>query len=172
MDLLKAFDINIAGLSPGMHEFNFEVKDTFFESYEYSIVEKGRLGVKLGLDNRETFLLLAFHIKGSIELTCDRSLEVFDYDLDLHEKMILKYGVEAIDDEEDIETIDPGTARINVADYIYEYITIAVPMKKVHPQFADESDEGEHLFYTSGEDASDDMEKTESVWDQLKKLKE
>jgi uncharacterized metal-binding protein YceD (DUF177 family) len=171
MNELKAFNVDIYNLSLGTHQFDFKVDKSFFDSFEYSIVQSGELDVKLDLDNRETFLVLDFTIKGSIDLTCDRSLEEFEHVLDLKEQLILKYGSEEIQGDDEIEIIEPGTIRINVADFIYEYITIAVPMKKIHPKYLEESEEDEVIYYTSDEDESEEKDTSGSVWDQLKKLK-
>jgi len=172
MNVRKAFDVGIYNLSPGVHEFNFEIDGAFFESYEYGIVEQGQLRVVLLLENQETFLTLNFSIEGTIELLCDRSLELFDYPLDLKERVILKYGSEEIGDEEDIEIIAPGTTTINVADYIYEFITVSVPMKKLHPRYQKDRDVGEEdLFYTTEGEQEEEQDQDNPLWKELKKLK-
>ena len=173
MDVFKDFEIDIYNLGSGIHQFSFKVEKAFFEAYEYSIIKNGNLKVKLDLDNRGSFLALNFSITGTIELICDRSLERFDAPLDLHQMLVLKFGSELIDDGKDIDIIEPGTIRINVADYIYEFITVAVPMKKIHPNYGQETEEEEQLFYTSS-DGSDERRRKDinPIWNSLKKLRE
>ena len=60
------------------------------------------------------------------------------------------------------------------ADFIYEFITVAVPLKRLHPKFVDEEDENEDFVYTSGEDDEEKEISPEEIdprWKELLKLK-
>lgn len=176
---LKAYTIEIIKLSNKRHEFEFESGSDFFENFEQSLINKGTFKVKLLLDKSETMIQLNFRITGSVELICDRTLEPFDYPLDIDQKLILKYGEEAEELTDEIEIISRNSQHINVAQYIYEFIGLAIPMKKLHPKLAQaeyqENEEG-ILVYSSGEAATDDesAEANEAIdprFDILKKLK-
>ncbi len=132
---LKAFDLDIYNLRVGKHEYDFEGDDSFFASFEQSLIEKGSFKVKLIMDKSATMLQLHFHITGFIEQICDRSNEPFNYPLDISERHILKFGEEDKELSDEIEIIDRNTQRINVAQYIYEFIGLSVPIKKIHPRF-------------------------------------
>lgn len=138
MKELSRFNIDIFRLGNGEHAYQFEINDSFFDHFGYGLLEKGQATVDVLLDKRETFISLDFTIKGSVELTCDRSLEKFDFPLDSSDKIILKFGEEEKEINEEITIILKNTQRINIAQYIYEFITIAVPYKKVHPRYAEE----------------------------------
>ena len=87
---LKAFTIEILKLSNKRHAYEFESGSSFFQNFEQSLVEKGTFKVHLDLDKSETMLQLYFHIVGGVELICDRTLEPFDFPLDIQQKLILK----------------------------------------------------------------------------------
>jgi uncharacterized metal-binding protein YceD (DUF177 family) len=121
-----------------------------------------------------------------VQLTCDRSLELFDHPLDFTEKMIYKYGLEEQEIDEDVYMITRDTPSINVAQLIYEYILLALPAKKIHPDYRNELDdedlevEGGYVYIdTDGEEdgASEDASPEEENkpvdprWEQLMKLK-
>jgi uncharacterized metal-binding protein YceD (DUF177 family) len=178
---LQQFGIDILKLSNKQHIYEFDSGDSFFENFEQSLLQKGNFKVNLILDKTETMLQLDFQINGWVELLCDRTLEPFEHPISIKQKLILKYGVENKELTDEIEMIAQDTQRINVAQYIYEYIGLSLPMKKLHPRLreqpiAEENEEGV-LVYSS---AAPENKPTESLdeplidprWEALKKLME
>jgi uncharacterized metal-binding protein YceD (DUF177 family) len=177
---LKAYTIDIIRLSHKKHFYNFKADSSFFENFDQSLIQEGVFEVKLTLDKSETMIQLHFNITGMVQLICDRTLEPFDYPVDLDQRMILKFGEENAELTDEIEIIPRDTQQINVAQYIYEFIGLAIPMKKLHPRLAgeqyQETDE-EILIYSSGAapDGDDSAGGAEDAvdprWDILKGLK-
>lgn len=172
----KLFKIDIFGLKLGTHEFNFEFDDKLFAKYEGSIIQKGKGDCKIELVKKERLIELNFHITGQVELTCDRSNDPFDYTLDIREQLILKFGEVFDDSEDDIWTIPNGQQGIHFEKCLYDYLTLAIPMKRLHPRFdEDENDEELHLVYSSKEEESTngDSKNDEIVdprWEALKNI--
>ena len=50
MRSMGEYVIPFVGLKTGIHTYEFDVDDTFFEGFEYSIIEKGKVHVKLELE--------------------------------------------------------------------------------------------------------------------------
>jgi uncharacterized protein len=178
---LKAFNIDIFKLGIGKHEYQFHVDDAFFAQFEYSLINKGDLSIEAVLDKSETFFHINFDIHGTIELICDRSLEEFDYPVSLHERIIFKYGETEQEISDDIVMIPYGIQQLNVAQYIYELIMTAIPMKKLHPKFAEEEAEDENEFEvlvysdvdeetSEQEQESEEEENIDPRWNALKNL--
>ncbi len=118
-----------------------------------------------------------FDISGTVELTCDRSLEKYDEPLEVKERVLYKYGPEEKELSDEIFIITNDTATINVAQLIYEFILLAVPFKRIHPNYREdkeeEYDEDGKLVYVS-EDAEGEVDnepKNNPLWEELKKLK-
>ena len=132
MKLLNKFDIDIAKLGLGQHQFSYKIGKEFFELFDYSLVDRGDLEVILELEKKTSFITLNYQISGTIELTCDRSLDQYDHPLDIQEKVILKYGEEPKELTDEIEIISLNTQRFNISNHIYEFISVAIPMKKLH----------------------------------------
>ena len=89
----------------------------------------------------------------------------------INRKMIFKFG-EAVEEVSDEITIIPqDLQQLDVGQFIYEYIVLEVPIKKIHPRYQSDSEEDEteegKLIYQSekSEDAIDPR------WEELKKLK-
>jgi uncharacterized metal-binding protein YceD (DUF177 family) len=88
---------------------------------------------------------------------------------------VVKFGESYNDDNEEILIIPHGEYQINVAQYIYELIVLAVPIKKVHPGIEDgslDSDILKKLKELSPKEKTEDKntEETDPRWDTLKKL--
>jgi len=174
MKRLKEFRIDIFNLSLKQHEFEFKIDNSLFEFFENSIVEKGQGVCHLLLDKTATMMTLNFNIDMNVELTCDRSLDTFDFPIKIEEQLIIKFGEEDNILSEDVIVIKNDTATLDVSEFINEYVSLAIPLKKLHPRYADIEDEQPDLVYSSQEE-SDDEENNESLdprWEALKKLKE
>lgn len=164
---MKEFLINIKGLSLKVHEFRFHIGDSFFEHFGKELVQKGNLQVELDLDKRETFLEASFVIKGSVGLICDRSLETFTHPIALESRVLFKYAAVAEEVSEDIIHITKETDQIDAGKLIYDLVGTAIPMKKLHPKFQNESnDDAGSIVYTSGKPE----DQIDPRWEKLKKL--
>lgn len=179
MKFLRSFDIDIIRLKEGEHIFPFEVGGEFLSHFEGNdIAPNGSLQVNVRLLKQASVIEVWFDISGTVELTCDRSLEKYDEQIKIQERVLYKYGPEEKELNEEIFIITNDTASINVAQLIYEFILLSVPAKRIHPNHMEENedeacDEEGKLVYVS-EDPSkdvDDIPKNNPLWEELKKLK-
>lgn len=181
---LSKYNIDIYGLEDKQYDYDMESGDAFFEEMEQDLIEHGHFKTHVVLNKSATMIQLRFHTTGSVTLTCDRSLETFEEPIDSDERIILKFGDHNEELTEEIEIISRNTNRINVARYIFDFIALSLPVKKLHPSLRTEEDEFDleddeeegTLVYTSGGEAEegDEREEEEKVdprWEALKKLK-
>lgn len=188
MKFWKTFDIEVIKFKEGRHEFDFEIEDKFFQNFgENELLERGNLTIRVIMNKGVNLIELTFEIKGTVQLTCDRSLEQFDHPLDITEKMIYKFGSEEQEIDENVYMITRDTPAINVAQLIYEFILLALPAKKIHPDYRNELDEEDFegeggLVYLDGEfedeaenaEPEEEKEETKPIdprWEQLLKIK-
>ncbi len=166
MKFWKTFDIEVIKFKEGLHEVVFPIEDAFFQQVEENeLLEKGNLTARVKIDKGANLMELTFHIVGKVQLTCDRSLEVFDHELDITEKMIYKFGSEVKEIDESVMMITRDTPSINVAQLIYEYILLGLPLKKIHPDYKNELDEEDNgleggYVYVDGAATEDSEEET------------
>lgn len=169
------YNIDIYGLEDKSYEFDYEPGSEFFEEMPQDLIQKGDFKVHLVLEKSSTMIQLRFTIEGTAELTCDRSLEVFDEPVDTEGKIILKFGDHDEEITEEISIINRNRTRINVASYIFELIALALPMKKIHPDLRaqDQEADSETLIYSSESQESDvsEADKVDPRWEALNKLK-
>ena len=120
-----------------------------------------------------------FKIKGSIELTCDRSLEDFDFLIDKEEKIIFRYADNYEELSEDLINIPHGQIELDLAPFIYELIAVSIPMKKLHPKFEnetseDDEEEVEFIYSSEGENPEENKKDDDDIdprWKDLLNLK-
>ncbi len=177
MNPLREYDINIVGLENKRYEYDFESGDAFFAALEQELIRKGYVQTRVVLDKSETMIRLDFHIVGTVEQICDRSLDEYDEPIDTQQMMLLKFGDHNEELSDEIELIERNTATINVARYIFEFISLSLPMKRLHPRFRDEDDQDDEsevkLIYSSGpaaDNESDDQTEMDPRWAALRKL--
>lgn len=181
MKKLKEYEINIAKLSNKTHQYEFDMDDSFFDLFSGEIIHGGKLHADVELEKTESILTLHFNIKGTVRLTCDRSLEEFDQPVDIQETFRMKFGPEDKELDEDLWQIAFETQQINLAQHLYDYIGLSLPMKKLHPRFLEEMDEDSDediLIYSSkksgtDDDSGDDDDDNDDVdprWDALRNL--
>ena len=174
---LKQFSIPFTGLKIGKHQFDFEIDNSFFDAYEYSLVKQGELKVDVELDKQETMLILKINIAGTIKLDCDKCLSEFDAPINVTERQIVKFAEDDLEsDDLEIIMLNKKESTIDIADILYEFITVSVPYIKICEQNGNgvqcDKEMIERLENLSS--PSQQEEKTISDdprWDALKKLK-
>ncbi|HEU5148492.1 MAG TPA: DUF177 domain-containing protein [Chryseosolibacter sp.] len=174
----SAFRVNIVGLANKVHHFDFEMGNDFFEKFGTELLTEGSLKADVALDKRETLIDATFVIDGSVKLVCDRSLDTFDQPIHTKKKLVFKYGETDEELSDEIVVIRRDTDSLELGHYIFEFIALEVPMKKLHPRFRDEEAEDDDsegkIIYTSKPSPDDDRTDGEDIdprWDVLKKLK-
>ena len=141
MNYLSEYTLPFSGLSEGKHQFDFTVNDRFFAEFETSEVEKGELRVLVELEKRSTYLSLSFSISGVVELICDRCLENFIFPVESHRKLLVKFSEKPVEDEAELIYLHPNDFQVEIAQYIYEFVILSLPIRRVHP----DGDNGESL---------------------------
>lgn len=175
---LRAFGVNIIGLSNKIHHFHYEFGDDFFAHYGTGLVSEGSFNADVSIDKHETFINAAFRIRGTAKLICDRSLDPFDFPIDVERKIVFKFGESNEELTEEIVMIERDTDTLELGQYLYEFIGLQIPIKKLHPRYHSEPDldgaEGK-VIYSSGADRTFDADSGEEdidpIWEKLKKLK-
>jgi len=167
---MKRFIIDIYRMRNQLHQFDYEIDESFFGNFEQDLVRKGKLSASVDLEKNNSFIHMAIGLQGTVELTCDRSLERFQYPIEETCKVVFKYGDEECEIDHDVVMITRDTQQIDVGQYIFEFISLAVPMKKLHPRYSDDEEYGS-LVYSSENITEEQIVEFDPRWDKLKRLK-
>jgi len=169
---LRQYAIPFRGLKEGRHDFNFVVDNSFFEQFESSEVKKGVVNVQVELIKHSQFLELQFDINGKITVNCDRCLEPFVTRI-IHQAMIyIRFGEETLEQSDELLILADSVNEIHLDQLIYEYIHLALPIQRIHPEIEKMSGcNPEMMDKLNALDADDQEDATEDPrWEKLKGL--
>lgn len=186
MAKFSLYNIPLRGLSEGKHEFEYDLDDKFFSLIDDGTADakRGALKVVVSLKKTSTTFELNFNIKGAVQVPCDRCLDDISIDVETKNKLIVKFGKEYSEESDEIVIIPEEDGAINIAWFLYEFIVLSLPTKRVHPpgtcNKAMSSKLNKHRVKSSDEDEEELDEEEESFeeessfsdprWDSLKDL--
>lgn len=131
------YEIAFVGLKNGIHEFNYQIEDKFFLNYQEPEFSAAEINAKLLFDKKSTFFLLNFQIIGKVSVICDRCGQPFSLNLwdEFVQVVKLVDNPSEIQNNEDPEVtyISKTASHLNLADWIYEFILLSLPMQRIHP---------------------------------------
>ena len=134
MEKKNEFLIPVSGLALGSHSYQFEINNGFFAEREYSEIQQGKVVVSLDIDRQETLMVLHFGIEGTVRVACDRCADEFDLPIRDEREFFLKLGTENAQESDDVEVVPAEQADYDISSLVYEFIILAVPMHRVHPE--------------------------------------
>ena len=129
---LSEYIIQFEGLKQGTHFFEFNVDNSFFEEFDCLDFINATFKVNLEFIKQSTMLRFNFTFSGTITVPCDRCLDEVDIDVKGEDALIIKFGNEEFEETDEILVIPFNQYQINVAKYIYEFIEVSIPQRKVH----------------------------------------
>ena len=170
----KEFNIPFSGLKQGKHEFDFSIDNKFFESFGYDEFNNASIGLHVALTKMSTMMELEMQAEGSVNVNCDTTNEPYDQEISSTLELVVKFGDEYDDENDEILIIPHGEHQLNISQYVYEMLVLAVPQKKVHPGVLDgtlESETLKKLEELAPKETKDSKEDNDPRWDELKKLR-
>lgn len=176
MEELKEFSIPFVGLKEGVHRYDFNIDNTFFEHFGYNDFSKAAIEIKVIIDKKSTLLDIDLVFNGTVGVLCDLTAEPFDQPVSGSYSFVVKFGDAFNDENEDLLILPHGKHEVNIQQYVYESIILSLPSKLVHPGVADgtlKSEILEKLEELSPRERENDHvsdEKNDPRWDDLKKL--
>jgi uncharacterized protein len=129
--MISPYTIPFVGLKLGQHLFDFALDRTFFESLPYSLVDDGKLVVKLNLEKKETMLVASFEVKGFVSVACARCNEEMSQKIKGDLTVYYVFGDEESEDE-NLIVIPRESYEIEVQQSMYEMIMLALPARSAH----------------------------------------
>lgn len=179
MNKSQTFGIEIAALANGSHAFDYLMHDDFFASIEQDIISKGNVFTDVLLEKTDLYIKAKFMSKGSVELICDRTLLPFNYFIETQNTLTFNFSDRNEEINEELVLIRRDTTVLEVSNYIYEFIILAIPLKKIHPDYKrkDEDENNDNILIYSSLSEESEPEDTgvdilDPRWEALKKLKD
>ncbi len=137
MKALKEFTIPFVGLKLGQHHFNFTIDNTFFEHFEYTEFNAANIKLDVLLDKKTTLLEFSITFSGNVNVNCDVTNEPFEQKVEGKNHLVVNFGEEFNDEDEDLIILPHGSYEVSIAQYVYESIILSLPSRMVHPGVED-----------------------------------
>jgi len=171
---MKEFKIQFVGLKEGKHDFEFAINKSFFDFFEYDEFNDVAIVTSILLNKTSTMMEFEFNAQGTINVNCDLTNEPFDQAIKTNLKLIVRFGEEFNNENEEILILPHGEYEIDVKQYIYEMIVLAKPFKLRHPGIEDGTLDVEILSsiekYSLKENTEEDSDDVDPRWNKLKNL--
>jgi uncharacterized metal-binding protein YceD (DUF177 family) len=172
----KEYLIPFIGLKLGKHNFEYQIDNSFFEIFDYNEYQDSNIKVNVVLDKKSTFLELSFKHKGYVNVPCDLTSEDFNLAVKGKMKLIVRFGEEFNNDNEELLILPHGEFEIDIAQYVYEMIVLSVPLRRVHPGVKDgtlQTEALQKLNELAVSEEKEEIKEEENIdprWDKLKQL--
>ncbi len=134
----KTYDLPLNGIPAGKSEFAWKADKKFFESYGNTEILDADLHVEAVVEKSGRYIGVDCQIEGSVTTLCDRCLE--ELQLPVSETVLLsvKFGSEPgesdmMEGDREIVYLDASDAVLDMAQIIYDYTCLALPLHRVHP---------------------------------------
>jgi uncharacterized protein len=175
VDRFKQFILSFSDLQPGFHNFNYEIGDWFFEKFDYSELNNGKILIGLTIEKQENMCFLNFNIKGSTKVLCDRCGDLYEQPLAGRQDLIIKVGHAPSAEEDDMIVVEEHDQHYDISQNLFEFISLMLPMHHIHPL----DSKGNSLCNKNTLKLLDNLNpshkhstnETDPRWDALKKLK-
>ncbi|HEU4717408.1 MAG TPA: DUF177 domain-containing protein, partial [Bacteroidia bacterium] len=167
------------GLKEGNHEYRMEVNDAFFESLPFSEIRQGQVDVKVDVAKHSRMMTLSISMEGFVFLPCDRCSADYRQPVSGERKMVVNLEADQFDDEDDLLSLPASVHELDLSQYLYEYISLLVPSRRVCGETPDPSKGCDPEIIAAleklkpGKEIKSKKKKKEvdPRWDNLKKIK-
>ena len=135
----SGFTIPLNGLAQGKTETVFTVGKDFFESFENTDILDASLKVDVEVEKSGRYTGVDCHIEGTVSVECDRCLDLLDIPVSTVARLSIKTGSGTGDEAQDdgsgreVVWLPEDNAELDIAQVIYDYVCISLPMKRIHP---------------------------------------
>jgi uncharacterized metal-binding protein YceD (DUF177 family) len=133
MNRFSEYIIPFNSYSNGHYQFDYELDEAFFELFPENDVKQPRIRIKVDMIKQDRQLEFDFTVSGSVFLPCDRCLEEYEQPVNARYKLYGKFGSGRNDEEFDVIWIPQEAHQVDLSQYFYEYVILALPLRKVHP---------------------------------------
>ena len=173
MGSLEQFKIDLKGLKDELTKLEFDLNKDYFDALDETDVQSGALHVSVSIRKASGFFELQFHTVGTIDIPCDRCLDLMEQPVETDNRLVVKLGSTARE-EDDTIVVDENEGILDLSWFIYEFIALAIPIQHVHAPGKCNPAMTQVLEELSA-DRSGDEESSPAVdprWEALLKLKE
>lgn len=191
MGKFSLYNVPLRNLTEGIHQLEYTLANQYFKligDADSDNVRKGQVKVEATVKRVSSTFEFNFSLSGTVTVPCDRCLDDMLIELGSKNKLIVKFGREYSEESDEVVVIPEEEGEINIAWFLYEFVTLSIPMKRVHAPgkcnkimssklnkhkaVSSDEDQEEGEFDTPDISIEEEEEVTDPRWDALKGLVE
>lgn len=135
------FLIPLNGLSARKLNFQWHVGKEFFVGFGDSDIVDAQIVADVSVEKSGNYIGVDCALDGTITVPCDRCLEDLEIPVSEMVRLSVKFGSEPSDpsvasmteDEREVVYLSAEEASMDMAQIIYDYSMLAIPLQRVHP---------------------------------------
>lgn len=131
MGRFDKYNVDLKGLKVASLNLEFDLDNAFFGDIDGEEFQKGTVKAVVTVRKNRDIFDFTFALNGTVIVPCDRCLDDLEVDVETENTLRVKLGEEYADDG-DIVIVPEQDGDLNIAWYLYEFIVLALPMKRVH----------------------------------------
>lgn len=130
------YKIHISGLANGKYDYTFPIGKELFDEFGNNQVLDAKLIANLMLEKGSGWMNITCKVEGCVSVECDRCLDTLDVPIKFSSNLAVKHAKLGEDTEANSEFIivDHSEGEIDMKQFLYDYICVNIPIKKVHPE--------------------------------------
>lgn len=190
MSKFEQYNVKLKDLVNETRTLEFDLDNEYFKKIDSPEVQFGNVKAKVTAQKKLATYELQFTLDGSVNIPCDRCLDLMEQPIRYKEKLQVKFG-DSFSEEDEIVIVPESDGAINVAWFLYEFIVLNIPIKHVHVQgecnktmvtklkkhisrkkLDDDDEDIDVLEFDEDEDFSVSEIQTDPRWDGLQNISE
>lgn len=160
--------VRFCGLKSGRYDYDFDLDGAFFEGFKNEEMCDGEVHVKAVLEKNERVMMFKFSLDGWVTTLCDRCLGRMRVKIEGEEQLNVRISDDEKSDDENVAILPEGSFEIDLAQWLYEYVAVRIPMQHVHP---DGECDPEMTRYIGSEEDEKVSDEVDPRWAALKDMK-
>ena len=171
MGRFDKYNVDLKGLKVASLNLEFDLDNTFFGDIDGEEFQKGTVKAVVTVKKNRDLFDFSFALNGTVIVPCDRCLDDLEVDVNTENTLRVKLGEEYADDG-DIVIVPEQDGDLNIAWYLYEFIVLALPMKRVHaPGKCNNEMTGKLKKHSAdNEDTDNEEQGIDPRWESLKNI--
>ncbi|MBE6309047.1 MAG: DUF177 domain-containing protein [Bacteroidales bacterium] len=131
MGRFDKYNIDLKGLKTEPVKMEFNLDNAFFADIEGEEFQKGNIKAVVTAKKNHDVFDFDFTLAGTVTVACDRCLDDLDIEVETENSLRVKLGDDYADDGDTV-IVPEQDGDLNIAWYLYEFVALALPMKRVH----------------------------------------
>lgn len=131
MGRFDKYNIDLRGHKTETLVMDFDLDNAFFADIDGEEFQRGAVKAHVVVKKQRDVFNFTFSLAGAVIVPCDRCLDDLIVEVETENELNVKLG-DNYADEGDIVIVPEADGDFNIAWYLYEFIALALPMKRVH----------------------------------------